>query len=137
MGQYEREQENRRDARLKRKAVTNTYSHDSEFVNLTLSEEQREQLRVWRASDGAADNAWQEAVENGYKFTIRYDSYDSCCVAFMFPEPDGDNKGFILTGRASSPYGALASCLFKHAVVLRGLWSRSGDPAGRRYGLEE
>jgi hypothetical protein len=137
MGQYERAKENKGDARFRRKEVASQYSSQDEFVNVTLTEEQQAALRVWRATGENVDTAWQEALEDGYKFTLKWDEGNNCVVAFMFPQPGSENTGYILTGRAGSGFNALASVLFKHTALLRREWAGSEFRDLRRVRLEE
>lgn len=98
------------------------YQTDSEFVNYELKQEQVVEYRRWRADIETVDLAWREACEDGYKFSAKYDDYNSAFAVFMLPGPDSENAGFILTGRGGTPLRALCECLFKHSEVLGGDW---------------
>src|SRR4029453_7789875 len=137
MVQYERSKENRTDARFRRKEVAAQQFGQDEFVNITLTDEQQSALRVWRTTGETVDAAWQETLENGYKFTTKWDEGNNCVVTFMFPQPGSENAGYILTGRASSGFNALASVLYKHTAILRGKWADSEFRDMRRTRLEE
>lgn len=102
--------------------AANRASADAEFVNYELTEEQVAAYRGWRSDIAGVDTEWQEACENGYKFSTKYDSYSSAFAVFMFPDEGSENYGYILTGRGGTPLRALCECLYKHSRVLRGDW---------------
>jgi len=101
-------------------------STDSEFVNYELTQSEVAEYRAWRNDLEAFDLVFTEALDNGYRFSAKYDDYSSSYSAFMFPDEGSDNSGFILTGRGGSGYRALSECLFKHSEVFRGAWHTSG-----------
>jgi len=104
---------------------------DSTFVNRELSKDELADYRSWRSNVDDVDLVWREAVDSGYKFTVRYDDRNNCSVAFMFPDDGGDNFGFILTGRGGTPYRAVSECLYKHHVLFGGAWfEASSGPSG-------
>jgi len=99
-----------------------SYQRDSEFVNYELSADQVAAYRVWRSDIETIDLAWKEACENGYRFSTKYDDYNSAFAVYMLPDEGSDNSGYILTGRGGTPLRALCECLYKHSELLRGDW---------------
>ncbi len=108
-----------------RQSISSSAS-DSEFINLELDKEQTVRYREWRDDVINVLDIWTEEIENGYRFSTKYDDYSSSVAAFMFPDPLGPNSGFILTGRGGTAFRALSECLFKHREDLRGEWGNGG-----------
>lgn len=105
-----------------------------EFVRLEVTEEHKPDLLAFRADTEQVLEALQREIENGYKFTFRWDDYSSSPAVFMFPGDDSDNRGYILSGRGSTVYRALSETLFKHLFLLRGVW---GAGQSRRAGADD
>lgn len=99
------------------------YSSDSEFINLELDAKQTTAYRQWRLDVENVVNLWTELVEGGYRVNTKYDDYSASCAAFIIPDAQGDNSGFILTGRGGNAYRALSEAIFKHYEVLHGDWN--------------
>lgn len=105
---------------------------DSEFINVELTLEQTSDYRRWREDVEDVFIVLDEAVNSGYKFTLKYDDYSSSFAVFMFPPPGHDNDGYILTGRGGSTFRALAEVLYKHRRIFADVWlnaSVSGSPS--------
>jgi len=100
-----------------------SYQQDSEFVNLELTNEQREQYRSWRQDVEEVENLWSETCEEGYRVNTKYDDYSGAYAAFVIPDAGSDNAGYILTGRGGTPYRAVTEALFKHHFLLQGGWA--------------
>jgi hypothetical protein len=100
-----------------------SYQQDSEFVNLELTNEQRNDYRNWRQDLEEVENLWSEVCEEGYRVNTKYDDYSSAYAAFVIPDGQSDNAGYILTGRGGSPYRAVSEALFKHRFLLQGNWA--------------
>lgn len=105
---------------------------DSEFINIELNNNQTADYRAWRGDTDTVFTVLDEAVNSGYKVSLKYDDYSSSFAVFMFPPPGNDNTGYILTGRGGTAYRALGECLYKHHVIFAGTWldaSISGSPS--------
>ena len=126
-----RSKPDRRNSGVTRGPSANRSQVDSEFINLELTVEQTTAYRIWREDPEVVFDYWGKLIEEGYRVNTKWDSYNDCCAAFIIPDADGDNGGFILTGRGGTPYRALSEALFKHVEVLRGEWSNSGSKRGR------
>jgi len=104
---------------------------DVTFVNRELSKDETTAYRVWRESVDDVFLMWDKAVDDGYKFTIKYDSFSSSVACYMFPPSDGDNAGLALTGRGGSTYRACSEAIYKHYELFGGVWTGGGDvPSG-------
>lgn len=100
----------------------------NEFVRRELSAAETTAYRLWRSDAEAVFEVLDETIEAGYKFSLRYDDYSRSPSCICFPPEDSDNSGLLLSGRGGSAYRALAECLYKHSVLLSGLWSSGGRP---------
>jgi len=99
--------------------------NDAQFVQLELTDEQAKSLKAMPTDAGVILDEIERMIDDGYKFTIKYDSYGDCIGAWcQDANPDGINTGYILTGRRSSVVKSLKQLLFKHHTLLDGDWSQ-------------
>jgi len=99
--------------------------NDAQFVQLELTDEQAKSLKAMPTDAGVILDEIERMIDDGYKFTIKYDSYGDCIGAWCQDvNPDGLNTGYILTGRGSGVAKALKQLLFKHHTLLDGYWSQ-------------
>jgi len=98
--------------------------NDVKFVNWSLSAEEKASCKAWLAVEGDIDNAVLVLIEEGYKVTCSYDGYRSCFTASIVPSDDkSPNKGYILTGKGSTPLKAIKQALYIHYHIMDGEWS--------------
>ena len=100
---------------------------DSQWVNRELSAQETLAYREWRADMETVDLLWREALDSGYKFSVKWDDYSNSVACFMFPPDGGDNEGFILAGRGGTGWRAVSEALYKHTELLGGVWDRGGS----------
>jgi hypothetical protein len=98
-------------------------SSDVEFVNLELDTEQVGEYRQWRQDIEEVCSVWSEVLEEGYRVNTKYDDYSSAYAAFIIPDEQSENAGYILTGRGGNPYRAVSEALYKHRFLLPGGWA--------------
>lgn len=92
-----------------------------EFVDFELTVQQKEDLKNMGLDTEWMDGAIVELVEAGYRISIKYDEYNSAYAAFMQQmDSRGENFGFILSGRGSTPLKAVRQVLYKWSVVPGG-----------------
>lgn len=104
----------------------------SEFINVNLNEAENADKTEAIPTYDALLNLINEEVENGYKFTIKWDERGSCVSVFMQPTAeDQENSGFILTGRGGTAASALRECIYCHRTVLQGDWQSARSRNGR------
>jgi len=125
MSRKKEEEHGRRRAAVKSAARGNS---DSEFINYELDKEQTAAYREWRDDFENVLNIVTELIEEGYRVTIKFDDYSSSCAVFLIPPAEGENDGYILTGRGSTAYRALSEAMYKHSDVFRGTWSVGAKP---------
>jgi len=97
----------------------------SEFINYELDVDQKKQFRQWRDNAEDVFDVLNEVCERGDKISIKWDAFGSCCAAFAFPGEQSNNVGYILTGRGSTAYRAIAELLFKDKFVLLEQWGNA------------
>lgn len=102
---------------------------DSEFINRELDTQEVAAYRQWRLDPEEVIARWTEMLEEGYRVNTKYDDYGSCCAAFVIPDAESVNNGYILAGRGGNAYRALSEAIFKHYVVFKGQWdvNRTGS----------
>lgn len=105
--------------------------NDSQFIQYELDDAQLKELKAVEMTGDDILDAVLEEITNGYKFTIKYDSYSDCFGVFM-QDSDGTtgNGGYILTGRGSTPAKALKQVLWKHRTCLDGSWAGYAERRG-------
>lgn len=115
------------------RTVTAPRWNNAQFVQLELTDEQSKQLKATNVTADEILAQMEAMVDDGYKFTIKYDSYGDCVGVWCQTTEDGQaNSGFILTGRGTRIDKALKQLLYKHHVLLPDGW---GTHAGRRGGV--
>lgn len=105
----------------------------SEFVNVNLNEAENADKSEVIPSYEALFDLINEEVENGYKFTTKWDERGNCVSVFMQPvDSTSENYGFILTGRGGTVAAALRECVYCHRIVLQGNWQTANSRNGRQ-----
>lgn len=98
--------------------------NQSQFIQYELDDAQQKECKAWQLAELDLFMAVQEEVDNGYKFSVKWDTYGECYSAFMQPAADGHrNSGCILTGRGSTAYKAVKQLLYKQRFCLQDDWS--------------
>ena len=94
------------------------------FIQCDLTDKQKAALKASAFTLEDGDSAIAKLNEQGYKFGLSYDSYNSCYQCSMnCGIEDSVNNGWCLTGRGSSPMKALKQVLYKHFQVFREDWT--------------
>lgn len=103
------------------------------FVNYDLRKEEKTALKKVIDDEPEKVFDWLEkAIDGGYAVTIKKDEYNDCIGAFMRQtDPDGANKGFILTGRGKNAFNAIAGLLFRHGVLFVEEWDAHRGKKGQ------
>lgn len=110
----------------------NRPSWETDFVNVSLSKPQKEQLQKWDIKGEVTFDTITRLVADGYKLSISADkSHD--CVGAYFTEPNNVSgaRRRCLSARGPDFFGALRSLAFKHCIVLEGDWGEvdnASDP---------
>jgi hypothetical protein len=97
----------------------------SEFINYELDVDQKKAYLKFRDDPEGVFDVLTEVCQRGDKVSIKWDDFNKCCAAFAFPGEGSVNVGYILSGRGSTGYRALAELLFKDNAVLFGEWGNA------------
>jgi len=98
--------------------------NDVQFVNWSLSAEQKASCKEWLLKQGEMDNAISTLIEAGYKVTVSWDKYRACFTSSVVPTADAkSNQGYILTGKGSTPLKATKQALYIHYHIMGEEWA--------------
>lgn len=98
--------------------------NDVQFVNWSLSAEEKAACKAWKMTTEDYDNFIGGVVEAGYKITVSYDNFRLCFTASIVPTKDAkSNEGYILTGKGSTPLKATKQVLYIHHYIMSGEWA--------------
>jgi hypothetical protein len=95
-----------------------------QFVNYELNEDERKRFKAW-AHENAADmlSMFDRLLDDGYGFSCKWDERSECVAAFVqCRQENSPNKGWLLTGRGSTAFSAIAGALYRHYVLFEGVW---------------
>jgi len=133
VAQVERGQEERRGKVSREKSNGGTQDGWKGFVNLELSDKEKQAVKRLFEKYGDAWGSILERVGLGYKLTVSYDDPHTTFNVSLTCRAVGDkNVGLTLTGRGGSMQAACVSLWYKDQHVLKGDWSGVGvGRAGR------
>lgn len=98
--------------------------NDVQFVNWSLSAEEKQECKTWLTTSEDLDNAISSVIEAAYKVTVSWDKYRTCYTASIVPTPDAkSNQGYILTGKGSTALKAAKQALFIHYRIMGEEWA--------------
>lgn len=102
------------------------------YVNVPLTEADRDDYQVWSSDRDLLDTAYVEALADGYQFTTKFDAgNDIYMVSVSTWDRNKTDAGIIYTGRSDNPASALAKCLFVLARKLN--WDLSNGYVKRGF----
>jgi len=97
------------------------------FVNLQLSDEEREAAKMFYSEPDTLWDTVVMALKDGYKVTLSYDGEtDSYCAALSGAHCGKPNQNLTLTAWGDDEMTALAYVIYKHAVKLEFVWEKGG-----------
>jgi hypothetical protein len=102
----------------------------AQFVNINLTPEQKALVKQSEWSIESLDNSLNDLLGSGYKVTLRYDERNDCFACWLIAPDYGDNKGWILPGRGSTPHKALKQACYIHYAVLEKIWGADQGQKG-------
>jgi len=95
-----------------------------DFVECHLGEKDKVQVRQAVERLDELMDGFERLIQNGYKVSIavddRNDNYGAYCT---IKDPNSPNYPYMLVGRGPSAVGAIAALLYKHTVMLDGMWA--------------
>lgn len=94
------------------------------FINYDMTDDEKKIFKAWAHENvDELKNLLDKLLDDGMNFSCKWDTFNDCVAAFILCVKDGDErKGFILTGRGSTFFGASMGVLYKHYVLLEGNW---------------
>lgn len=105
------------------------------FVDVTLSSREKEAFQAW---DVEGEDLWTLLVDtlvSGHKLSVSYNrANDTFGAAFTGNGEDTANKGYTLSAYGADWYTAVRVLLFKHVVLLEGVWANAKGREGERIG---
>lgn len=125
MGVKDEQMQQRRSGGSRRGRGTSQSRTDSEFVNYELTADEVAAMRQWRQDVDSVADVWSDVLQEGYRVNTKWDDYSSSYAAFIIPDEQSDNAGYILSGRGGTAYRAVCEALYKHTFVLRGGWANT------------
>lgn len=92
------------------------------FINIRLSDTDKEQFSVWWASNPSeGGRILDDLVGAGVKFGLSYDAPNQCYVATITGAlVEGSNERYCVTTRAGSLVEVVALMAWKHAILAKG-----------------
>jgi len=106
--------------------------NDNQFVRYELDKAQQSECKAWDIGEDGLLDLVSAAIDDGYRFSLKWDDYSECYGVFMQPVvPEGSNAGLILTGRGSTVGKSIKQVLYKHHTCLAGDWSEYAERRGR------
>lgn len=104
--------------------MTKTKPADVIFVNYNLTDTERKKLKSQAFSSDDAFSALVKLIEENYKVTFSEDKFHKCFACFVIPtNPGGDNSGYILSARGSTPDKAFKQACYLHWQKFDRIWS--------------
>lgn len=102
------------------------------FVNLYLTEGQMEAAWDMYKKSEKLDIDMERLLHDGYRFTYSEDKKSGGIICTMTVRDEANpNFNFLLSSFAPSPREALTLTLYKHIVILEGIWAKAEMASGR------
>lgn len=102
------------------------------FVNVQLSDEEREAARLDFADTDALWETLILALKDGYKVTLSFDAEtESYCAALSGTNCGKPNERLTLTAWGANETDALCYLLYKHVTKLGFVWQKAGAKQAR------
>lgn len=101
-----------------------------QFINYDLTPDDKRRFKAWAHENAGMDlfTIMDEVAEQNLNFSVKYDTFEGCFAAFLIPTPANEKlKGWLLAGRGSTAFSAVAGVLFRHLVLFEGDWPLRED----------
>jgi hypothetical protein len=119
-------------------AKDSTTDYGVTFVNVHLSDADKEALSQWDVSNEDLVAWLERTVDNGYKVSFSQDINNACHIVAITGKDTcspPDNKGLCLMSRGSSLRHALYSAIFKtENYCIDGVFPLTANPAAVDFG---
>lgn len=105
------------------------------FVNYVLSAADKENYGNWDVDDHDLFLLAAGCIQQGYKMGVSFNSKNDTFTATLFcTDSDSPNAGYILSAFAPDWYNAVKSLIYKHDVVLDGVWDVEKSKSENNWG---
>jgi hypothetical protein len=88
------------------------------FVNYSLRDSDKEDAKKW-LNEIDVEAVLGKMIDNGYKASLSSDARSGRYLASLSIK-EGENAGWILTARGSTPFTALGRVIYLHVRVFQG-----------------
>lgn len=97
---------------------------DSKFINYSLSDEQKKELKAMPYDAEAFLSDLDRVTNSNYKVSFSWDDYGQCFACFWTQkDPKHANAGFVLTARGSTVLKAFKQSLYLHHNLFDEVWA--------------
>ena len=94
------------------------------YIDLKISEDQRGVFNDWYLKPGSL--WWDllaECLADGLALSLKWDAENQCFVVTLTGAGiSNSNERYALTARSSDATEAMALCVYKHSVLMGGIW---------------
>ena len=105
---------------------------DNNFINYSLSNEQKAELKAKPFSPEDFDSLLDQVTDSGYKVSFSYDTFNECYAVFLTPKDEKSiNKGLILTARGSTNIKAFKQACYLHFTLFDENWADFYEVKGK------
>jgi len=114
----------------------NASKTEFQFINYDFDKATKAKFKAWQQEhESDLASILDKLVDSGFNVSVKIDSYGGGYAAHIVPaDPKSPLVGWILSGRASTPTGALLGAIYRHLVVFAGNWPREDI---RRRGFDD
>ena len=108
----------------KPKGATKKPFGDVSFITYDLPKDDKTACKAWLTTLDDFDNTLLRFEQEGFKVSSKWDTRNDCYAAFVTPDETNTGlKGFILTGRGSTPCKAIKNAMYQHYFVFQQNWA--------------
>lgn len=109
-----------------------TFQTNVMWINWSLTDKEKKALKATNLSLDDYEDFMVKLTESGHKVTVSHDAFNDCYSAAIVPTQENTlNKGFILTGKGSTPLKAIKQACYIHFSIFNGDWSTYSTRTGR------
>lgn len=106
------------------KPAAKTSQQFTEFVNVSLTEQDTPAVQEYLKNTDDLLRAFEDMCVGGYRVGFSYDSQrDALICSFTCKDGDSPNHNKTMTSFAGDWFTALGVNLYKHHVMLKGVWN--------------
>jgi len=108
------------------------FQNNATFINWSLTKEQKAEIKAFVMNVDDYDDFLTRLTDTHHKITVSEDKFNDCYSASIVPTAENKiNKGYILSGKGSTPLKAVKQACYIHFTVFEGDWSSYSSQTGR------